>query len=359
MSKEAREGNRIFTTIALGLVGLLVLGLIAIGASIWAVRTGYLPPSPTPEPELTPQERFAAEFWKGEITVAAKLIEAKTFCPFFAEPCSEPFIAEFDWAVEGHDGYPSIRYSTITKNPDFITVLERLVANSEDYRGLEFTVTLSQEYYHLLHPGASTIYVDGTLLGIERDAEDGYRIWEPFTFQPSLELIEEVLEGTTIDDPQLADWQRLELKTIKEAYSAMVEYAQQGRLSRAFNLRVKITQAILDRTLRDASVIPLCHGPYRCDYKILERNEDNSLKLYLIEDREMAEEAVRTLRYHYQEVANLIEKVEILSLTDYDEELNVNWAVYNLAIQVTWDGKYEVWFSIQPGKNIEVIHWIF
>lgn len=55
------EGNKFFRAAALSLIGLLVVGLIAIDVLLWAVRMGYLPSSPVPEPQPKIEERFATK----------------------------------------------------------------------------------------------------------------------------------------------------------------------------------------------------------------------------------------------------------------------------------------------------------
>lgn len=346
------EGDRVFRIVTRSLVGLLVVGLIAIGVVIWATRMGYLPPaSPTPEPELTPLERFIAEFREGEITIKAWFVGATLL------RLNEKPTAVLIWEVEETNQYPGILYKTYTQDPDFITVLELFTTNSIDRGDIQFKVTLHQEAYHLY--GGDAFFptvrfnVDGTLIWIGRQSEDAYAFWQPFTFQPSLELIEKFFAEETFA-PEDIDFAKAQLEHWKQAYLKMVEYAQEGDIGMAHHVREHLTQVLLDHVLErphtvHASTIPLCTAGYTCDFRIVERNTDDSLKLYLVEDWKDAERAVRSLP---KEIKDLIEGVEIIAL-GIDEELGINWVHYYLAIEING-----VWHTINPlPYGTKVHHW--
>jgi len=348
------EGDRVFRIVTRFLVGLLVVGLIATGVLVWAARMGYWPSPPSAqEPEPTPLERFASEFWKGQTTIKARFVggglHSPSSCPSW-KPC-----VKLLWKVAASDDYPWVFYRTYTDDLNFITVLEPFATDSwenKKHLDLEFEITILQENYRF---DAGIAYVESTLLRIMKQSEDGYLIWQPFAFQPSLELIEKFFAEETFD-PEDAERAKAQLEHWKQAYAKMVEYAQEGDIRMAHHVRAHLTQVVLDHVLErphtvHASTIPLCAMGNTCDFRFVERNtdDDDSLKLYLVEDWKDAERAVRSLP---KEIKDLIEGVEIIAL-EAGEELGVNWIHYDLAIEING-----VWYTINPLPwGTKVHHW--
>lgn len=352
------ERSKVLRRVGLFLIPLLVLGLIAFGALMWKAQRGYWPlssPAPEPEPELTPLERFIAEFREDEITIKAWLVEAIPLLQFYEEPT-----VLLTWEVEETNQYPGILYKTYTQDPNLITVLELFTTNSVGRDNIQFEVTLHQEDYRLVggdvfFPSVRAI-VYSTLIRIGKQTEDGYLRWQPFTFQPSLELIEKFFAEETFD-PEDVDFAKAQLEHWKQSYMKMVEYAQEGNTRMARHVRAHLTQVVLDHVLErphsvHASTIPLCTTGYTCDFRVVERNTDDdndSLKLYLVEDWKDAERAVRSLP---KEIKDLIEGVGIIAL-EVDEELGVSWIHYYLAIEING-----VWYTINPlPYGTKVHHW--
>lgn len=296
--------------------------------------------------ELTPQELFEQGFNEGG-WIFAEDVKFEGANPDALVWRGNSYT--FDWIRTG-DEYVydykytgDVVYTATATDPDFRQVLEKFFAVDSPYRGLTFArVEVRQQGYAISADG--TIYIYGDLVGsVVLETPEGYRFWETFAFLPTHAQIDRIFAVYGEDDPETVAW-KVYLKEILHAdHDEMVRKAQEGRLASAYDIQAEIFQTILEESLfplesnRHLLVSPFCRLYFSCADEIVHRHEDGTLRLELLSEEDRRD-VVYALRNSSELIDELIEDVQIVSVSHPDENLDVRWTSYYLSVKIngTW-----------------------